>query len=133
MKKLHLSAILAPWLIVSPSAANVLQPVSLRDQYARADVVILVRAGQNSLCNVDSAMVPCVELAEPLYLKGNNDHLGRTRYVITHSRIRELAVDCCDPGSTYLMFLRTYRNNLFPVIGHWSIIRIDRSDDLPIN
>lgn len=133
MKRLHLSAILAPWLIASPSAANVVLPVSLRDQHSRADVVILVRTGQNTLCNVDSAMVPFVELAEPLYLKGNNGRSGEMRYVITHSRIRELAVDCCDPGSSYLMFLRTYRHHLYPVIGHWSIIRIDRPNDLPID
>lgn len=133
MKRFHLGAVLASWLIASSSAANVLQPVSLRDQHARADVVILVRTGQNTLCNVDSAMVSCVELAETLYLKGVNDRPGGMRHVITHSRIRELAVDCCVAGSSYLMFLRRHENYLYPVMGHWSIIRADRPDGLPID
>lgn len=133
MKKFRLSAFVALCLIAGPTLANVLQPMPLRTQHARADVVLLVRSGQNTLCSVDAAMLPCVELVEPLYLKGGSDSPERAPHLVTYSRIPEFRVTCCEPGATYLMFLRRHGAYLYPVIGHWSIVRIDRSDDLPIN
>ena len=132
IRRLYFGCVVGLALVSSPSAANVLTPMSLNDQYASSDVVVVVRAGQNTLCNVDSAIRPCVEFSETLYLKGRGSQAARIQYVVTYSRIRELTIECCEAGKTYLMFLREYRGNLFPVRGHWSIIELQRPNELPI-
>lgn len=133
MTRLQLGVLLSLWLIPSATSANLLQPMSLREQRARADVVVLARAGQNTVCNVNAVQMPCVELMEPIYLKGRASHHQAARYLVTYSRIEELRVNCCTSGSTYLMFLMERGSYLFPVIGHWSILDVDRHNNLPLH
>lgn len=129
MKKYHLSVFASLSLCASVAYANYLLPMPFEEQRAKADAVLLVRAGQNTQCATGSMQVPCVELNDPLYLKGQAGRRVSRTYLVTYNGIPESRVDCCDPGATYLMFVRRGGDYFYPVAGHWSILRTDRAVD----
>jgi hypothetical protein len=115
-----------------PISANILQPLSLRTQYEYADVVVVARTGRITTCSTGSSWVPCIELVEPLYLKGRPPRRGAMHHLVTYTRIAEARVDCCTEGTTYLMFLQGRGSTLFPLNGRFSILQVDGTGDLPL-
>ena len=128
MKKSYLAVLLSFWLISSSSSANLLQPMPLQQQYAQADVVLLVQAGRGTVCDVNSAWVSCVELVELVTLKGPPSVSGTARYLVTYTRVEEERVNSCVSGNTYLMFLRGQGRHLYPLRGYWSILSVNSGD-----
>jgi hypothetical protein len=125
MTKLNAAMARSTWLAASAASANYLRPMPLAQQRAEADTILIARAGRNTDCPINAARMSCVELVDPVYLKGRAGRQATTRYLVTYSRVAEQQVNCCTPGATYLMFLRSRGDYLYPVIGHWSVLRAE--------
>lgn len=125
MRKFRAAILVGFGLFAGTSSANYPLPVPLEQQRDQADTIVVARAVRTTSCSVDAMQVPCVELGNPVYLKGQAQP-ATSPHLITYSRVAEARVNCCRRGDTYLMFLRTWGGHLYPVAGRWSVLRISR-------
>lgn len=124
---LFLLAALSPVLPTVPALANQFRRVPLREQMAKADVVIVGRVSLPQKCRFEGHDVSCVEVTDVVYIRGKTDVPGKeTVSVITYSRAEESSFSCCKKRGTYIFVLREWHGQLFPVNGQWSLIRLFR-------
>jgi len=95
--------------------ANLVREPTYQEKMARAQLVVI---GTVTAVSGSSVTVTVVNR-----LKGESPDIIA---VGTYTRIEEMAVQCCDVGATYLMFLASPRNGgqYFSVWGRFGIIRI---------
>jgi hypothetical protein len=125
-----------------PAQANFIPPRSLESQLAEADLVLVGRLGDRTICPVRGRQEPCTEIHADVVLKGTPARIGVSRFLILSSPIMEMDIQRMDLSGTVLIFLRgpppdTENADLLnlrpqyysPVQAHRSILRVDDSNN----
>jgi hypothetical protein len=130
MKKIWMKMVVIGLLAAAcPAHANILVELSFQAKMAASDVVIVgtVTAANPGQDGQYDASVTVMTLAT---LKGRPQ---AQHIVLTQSRIAEDELQCCDVGSTYVMFLQHIPDSykLTSVNSRHGMVRIGRADNEP--